>query len=136
MQFHKLCDSKGPTVTVARVKDIATLVGGYTRVPWSSDGHGKRDDTTFLFNNRANATSITKFAIKPGRGGADDVYHSKAYGPSFGPSLAADLTLLHGSLDNCYSMANAYQFSGYALTGHWEYQFSVTEVEVFAVRIK
>ena len=47
--FHQLCDNKGPTISVARVKN-GPLVGGYTKVSWSSSwGRFKSDITAFVF---------------------------------------------------------------------------------------
>lgn len=63
--FHQLCDGQGATVTVARVTG-GPLVGGYTQAAWGSEGHGNFSDATaFLFNNRTDAATITKFPIKP-----------------------------------------------------------------------
>ena len=57
--FHQLCNNKGPTITVARVKN-GPLVGGYTKVSWSSSIGVKYDITAFVFNNLHN-DQITKF---------------------------------------------------------------------------
>ena len=35
-QFHKLCDGKGPTVTIIK-NNFGNVFGGYTNIPWSSD---------------------------------------------------------------------------------------------------
>jgi len=136
--FHRLCDDEGAaTVTVARVASTQRLVGGYTRVAWSSTGGHKNDATAFLFNNNSdggggtNSDQITKFAVKASR--TDDaVYHGRGNGPCFGANT--DLGLLgSGGLDECYSEGDTYEFSVHELTGAGQYNFAVAEVEVFAV---
>lgn len=64
--FHRLCDDKGATITIARVRGGGPLVGGYTQVSWTSRAgdYFLRDDTAFLFNTRADAATIAKFPIK------------------------------------------------------------------------
>lgn len=42
--FHELCDGRGPTVTVARVTN-GRLIGGYTKVAWSSSVTHESDGT-------------------------------------------------------------------------------------------
>ena len=34
--FHRLCDEKGPTLTLIKVKETGRICGGYTSVSWSS----------------------------------------------------------------------------------------------------
>jgi len=45
--FHRLCDDKGPTVTVYQGKGY--LFGGYTQVSWNCSGGTVRDPNAFLF---------------------------------------------------------------------------------------
>jgi len=45
--FHKLCDDKGPTVTIYQGKGF--LFGGYTQVSWNCGGGTVRDPNAFLF---------------------------------------------------------------------------------------
>lgn len=152
--FHRLCDGRGPTVTVARVTNKA-LVGGFTNVAWESYqdhwnfGRYKADSKVrkhlsamplnwlifvvcqaFLFNNRTDAEQVTKFAVKPGKT-QNAVYHDCYFGPMFGEG---DLHLLSRTDGECYSRASCYEFSGRDLTGiYYTNEFSVDDVEVFAV---
>ena len=34
--FHRLCDGKGPTLILIKVKDTGRICGGYTSVSWST----------------------------------------------------------------------------------------------------
>jgi len=36
--FHRLCDNKGPTVTIIKVKGNGKLIGGYCPISWHSEG--------------------------------------------------------------------------------------------------
>jgi hypothetical protein len=60
------------------------LFGGYTAIPWTSDGTWKNDTTAFLFT-LANPHNITptKYLINP-TNVHQAVYHNSAYGPTFG----------------------------------------------------
>ena len=79
--FHQLCDNKGPTVSVARVKN-GPLIGGYTKISWSSSGGFESDITAFVFNNLHN-DKIAKFAVKADKANTA-ILHDSRFGPSFG----------------------------------------------------
>lgn len=127
-KFHELCDSKGPTVTVARVSDSGRLVGGFTSVAWGSEGFYKKDTIAFLFNGGGDGLVI--FHIKKGE---EDkaVWHGKNFGPDFGVN---DLRLLWSSHPKrAYSKGGQYAFEDYELTGADYLSIAVDEIEVFAV---
>ena len=47
-KFHELCDDKGPTLTLFKVKEI---IGGiYTPLSWDIKSETKYDNKTFMFN--------------------------------------------------------------------------------------
>ena len=48
-QFHKLCDNKGPTVTLAK-SNFGQVFGGYASVSWQSFGGVMNDQEAFLFS--------------------------------------------------------------------------------------
>ncbi|CAG8604975.1 11222_t:CDS:2 [Paraglomus occultum] len=50
--FHRLCDRRGPTVTIARIRDSSDIVGGYTDVSWQSSKKGsfKESNDSFIFS--------------------------------------------------------------------------------------
>ena len=51
--FHKLCDNKGPTLTLFHVND-SNIVGIYTPLSWDSSSGWKKDMDTFIFNLNKN----------------------------------------------------------------------------------
>ena len=120
---------------MARVRSTGKLVGGYTRVAWTKKRSSfKRDATAFLFNNRADGATITKFAVRAGSE-ASAVYHHMSEGPSFG---YADFCLLNvAGFDESYCGNRAYDIPGKCdlagVIGVIPMQFTVDEIEVFAV---
>ena len=62
--FHKLCDNKGPTISLYLLND-GNIVGGYTPINWDTSGGWKADDEIFNINknlkcikNKSNTRSI------------------------------------------------------------------------------
>ena len=51
--FHKLCDNKGPTLTLFHVND-GNIVGIYTPLSWDETSGWKNDMDTFIFNLNKN----------------------------------------------------------------------------------
>ena len=78
--FHKKCDNKGETISLF-LNDKGNIFGGYSSIPWESNGGGKISEDCFLFTliNIFN-TEPTKFPYIQKR----SVYHSLDYGPDFG----------------------------------------------------
>ena len=95
--FHKRCNNKGPTMTIIQSNNNY-LFGGYTSIPWTSDGPAKTDTTAFLFT-LTNPHNIppTKYAIKSDKT-AHAVYHASDHGPTFG--AGRDIYLANSSNAN------------------------------------
>ena len=53
--FHRMCDGKGPTITLFKVENGA-CIGGYTEEQWRQSPHSKyiSDPKAFLFNLKKN----------------------------------------------------------------------------------
>jgi len=81
--FHKLCDNKGPTITIVQSTNNY-LFGGYTSVAWTSSGSYAVDSNAFLFT-LTNPYNIppTKYPIQSSKT-QNAVYHHSTYGPTFG----------------------------------------------------
>ena len=47
--FHRLCDNKGPTLTIFKSENNRKF-GGYLSKNWESKGHWKNDNNVFLFS--------------------------------------------------------------------------------------
>ena len=78
--FHRLCDNKGPSITVVRSTGNFVF-GGYTSVPWTSAGEYKRDAASFLFSLRNPTNSPAKLLVTHPEYA---VYHHSGCGPWFG----------------------------------------------------
>ncbi|CAF0995428.1 unnamed protein product [Rotaria sordida] len=81
--FHSRCNNQGPTMTII-LSNNNYLFGGYTSIPWTSDGSYKNDPTAFLFT-LINPHHIppTKYLINPDKT-ENAVYHHTDDGPIFG----------------------------------------------------
>ena len=78
--FHKLCDNKGATITVATLQD-ERYIGAYSPISWGQiNGQYINNPDTFLFDNNKKYTTVesvygpTNYAI----------YQLSNYGPTFG----------------------------------------------------
>ncbi|KAL3875305.1 hypothetical protein ACJMK2_038225, partial [Sinanodonta woodiana] len=79
--FHKLCDDKGPTVTVL-YNTNDSVFGGYTSIAWKSQNCYREDNNAFLFQLRFNGNpKANKFHS---RNAKKSIYDGKSYGPYFG----------------------------------------------------
>ena len=47
--FHELCDNKGPTVILTKIKK-RNIIGGFTPLSWDCISNGKCDLESFLFS--------------------------------------------------------------------------------------
>ncbi|CAF1017187.1 unnamed protein product [Didymodactylos carnosus] len=133
--FHGRCNDQGATVTVIRSKN-GYLFGGYTRVPWKSDGGWKEDASSFLF------TLSNPHSIPPRKYHVDSqqskyaVRHRADYGSAFGGGC--DLFVSHKSNENSDSYTN-FPCSYMDTTGKREKTFTgakyftIFDIEVFRV---
>eukprot|EP00347_Sterkiella_histriomuscorum_P019558 403341177 len=137
-KFHQLCDNQGPTIAFV-LSEFGKTFGGYTSVPWTSDGSAyKEDRQSFLFQlNQRTVHPIEKnfqYAL----------YHGPGQMTAFGGGH--DFVLYN----QCDANKSSYSKFGYAyklppgytydtndankyLTG--EYNFKVLEIEVYSVQI-
>ena len=80
IDFHNKCDNKGKTICLFLNKKD-NIFGGYSSIPWTSDGGDKIANDCFLFTLTNNYnTESTKFPYSKGR----SVFHSPKHGPYFG----------------------------------------------------
>ena len=125
--FHKVCDGKGPTVTIVKGAN-GYIFGGYVTVPFSSDGQSHYDDKAFLFS----LTNMKKFPIKIKE---QAVRHISIWGPYLGYFNHCDLAIHTGCLKNkrSYCEPKSYEFNRTDLIGTEERNFCVNEYEVYLV---
>ncbi|RIA96988.1 hypothetical protein C1645_871675, partial [Glomus cerebriforme] len=50
--FHNMCDGKGPTIIILKLKNETSILGGYNPINWDINKHGNYEPTSesFLFN--------------------------------------------------------------------------------------
>ncbi|CAF4311702.1 unnamed protein product, partial [Rotaria sordida] len=62
--FHSRCNNKGPTMTIIQSNNNY-LFGGYTAIPWTSEGDSYKNDTTAFLFTLTNPHNIppTKYLI-------------------------------------------------------------------------
>ncbi len=79
--FHRLCDGKGPTLTVVQTPE-GCVFGGYASVSWASAGHWVSAPRSFLFTLRNSRNlSPQTFALKESNYA---LFCFAGYGPTFG----------------------------------------------------
>lgn len=128
--FHKKCDNKGPTITLAKV--AGNIIGGYTAKDWGSKNGHITDHNSFVFNLSNN----TKFEADSGEG----INSNPRSGPIF--EGIKDKVLEIG--DNAIAQKNSFSrygeeedFSGANLLGEMDpgdsIGFKCAEYEVYQV---
>ena len=126
-KFHKICDGKGPTVTIVKGKN-GYIFGGYVTVPFSSDCKPHYDEYAFLFS----ITNKKKFPIKIKE---QAVCHYNAWGPYIGFQDKCDLAIDSSCRNNYYSYCEpkSYDFNRVDLIGSTDRYFKVDDYEVYLV---
>jgi hypothetical protein len=83
--FHNACDNKGPSISIIRTKQ-GDLCGGYSPLPWSSDGDETTHPDLFLFTlSNPHKIPPTQFKLKKGSpfGQLNDAEFHIAFGFGF-----------------------------------------------------
>ncbi|CAM4842959.1 unnamed protein product, partial [Rotaria magnacalcarata] len=131
--FHSRCNDKGPTITIIKSNNNY-LFGGYTAIPWASDGLGKNDTTAFLFTfTNPHSIPPTKYLIDSSKA-TNAVYHQIGIGPTFGSGH--DITLENASNTKSSSHTN-FPNTYLDTTGKGSntftgaYYFTTSDIEVF-----
>jgi hypothetical protein len=138
--FHRMCDHKGDTLTII-LTDNGSLFGGYTPIPWKSEGNYKWDSSvkTFIFSlkNQKGSAPTMMPNTGPKCNNQFSVHHSSA-GPTFGGGH--DIFISDNSNQNTNSYTNLnHSFQGKLVYGSdhakqylcGSYNFKVKEIEVF-----
>ena len=123
LNFHLICDGKGPTVTVIKAKN-GHIFGGYISVPFSSDGQTSSDDKAFLFSLK----NMKKFPIKNKE---IAIYNDPFWGPYFGDKDLAVSSECLSKLSFC--KPSSYTFKRANLIGAKGNCFNVEDYEVYLV---
>jgi hypothetical protein len=118
--FHKMCDNKGPTVTILKLKGESTIIGGYNPINWETNKHGNYEKTSesFIF-------SLDKEIILSRVRKYDNAIFQSNRGISF-----RDLQLI----DNFNSERGVYYtLNSYSKRIHDQGYFSAEEYEIFSI---
>ena len=124
-KFHQLCDNKGATISVARIKDSKQIVGGYNPLNWNSQG-GQYLNTndSFLFNitdhNNLNSAKIGRVFQNQ----QNAIYNHSSYGPTFGGGHD-----LRSQGNNNWVASNGHTYTNINFPSN----FVIDEYEVFQV---
>jgi len=124
-KFHQLCDNKGATISVARIKDSKQIVGGYNPLNWNSQG-GQYLNTndSFLFNitdrNNLNSAKIGRVF----RNQQNAIYNHSSYGPTFGGGHD-----LRSQGNNNWVASDGHTYTSTSIPNN----FTIDEYEVFQV---
>jgi len=93
-KFHQLCDSKGATISFARIKDSKQIIGGYNPLNWYQNGQYGNSNDSFLFNmtdsSILNSAKIGRISTNYGNA----VYYHASYGPTFDGGAYKGIALL------------------------------------------
>ena len=125
--FHKICNGKGPSVTIVKGKN-GHIFGGYVTVPFSSDNKSHYDENAFLFS----LTNLKKIPIKIKD---QAVCHYSNWDPYIGYKDHCDLAIHDECLNNngSYCAPKSYDFNRIDLIGTNEKEFGVSDYEVYLV---
>ncbi|PKK74935.1 BTB-domain-containing protein [Rhizophagus irregularis] len=123
--FHKNCDEKGRTITIASVKNSDEIVGGYNPLDWNPKCEGKTDEC-FIFS--LDKKELEKFVFSKVVDENHAVYRNR--GPDFGEKTS-DLRLIEGDAKKGQCHKNSYE----KLIRQVEGVFEIEDYEVFQVII-
>ncbi|GET00855.1 hypothetical protein GLOIN_2v1773404 [Rhizophagus clarus] len=121
--FHSLCDNKGPTVIVAKVKESKNIIGGYNPNPWTSSNKWVKSAESFIFSFKSDGN----------REGIDDIILSRIKNPcaaifdgdaNYDVGFGLDLQLFLGTYERNYYEKKIME----------EKRFTMEDYEVFLVK--
>ncbi|KAG9297438.1 hypothetical protein G9A89_020839 [Geosiphon pyriformis] len=129
--FHRLCDNKGATVSVIKVKGTGQLIGGYNPQSWHSRDEFSEGKGSFIFSlgdGKAEYVQLSKFI-----GG-----YGLLCGPHTGPHFAGgSIFLFSNDFQNsplCYcGKTKYYEYAIMPGSENLPVNFSFEEYEVFQI---
>ena len=128
--FHRLCDSKGPTITIATLQD-GRIIGAYSPISWGTkNGEYINNSQTFLFDNDKKYTTSGSY-YGPN---TYAIYQYYNYGPTFGGGH--DFLTLNGGHNYLYNNAYTYINNGkgpLGVSGGSYSSYPLKDLEVYSV---
>ena len=139
--FHRLCDNKGPTITLVR-DNQGRCFGGYTGTHWGTYGSYQNDNTAFMFSFNRNKKIMARYPQYSTYNG----YHAY-YGPTFGGGHDMLLLLYTGTDwgknnwnggNNCYMNPHSFTDDNLNIAGDQGFSgwFNAQEIEVWSYKEK
>ncbi|KAG9300208.1 hypothetical protein G9A89_002654 [Geosiphon pyriformis] len=130
--FHRLCDNKGATVSVIKVKGTGQLIGGYTQASWDSRNGFLNGTGSFIFSlgdGKAENAKLSKSISDNGPYGASN------RGPEFGWNSIVMKSEDFQNRPGCsYGKDLNYEHTIMPNSENEQVDFFVEEYEVFRIR--
>ncbi|KAF9972841.1 hypothetical protein BGZ73_003987 [Actinomortierella ambigua] len=124
--FHRYCDQKGPTLTIACTSAFV-IVGGFNATGWSSNGSWSPSAKNFLFQYNIQTGQMLRANLIASQNGYA-AYNSSKYGPLFG--YGYDLRIMSDGRGSSMKRAS------YNMDMSWvQNDFNVIDYEVFKLDI-
>ncbi|KAG9300204.1 hypothetical protein G9A89_002650 [Geosiphon pyriformis] len=129
--FHRLCDNKGATVSVIKVKGTGQLIGGYTQASWDSSNEYLDGTGSFIFSldGKAEDAKLSKSVSDNGPYGASN------RGPEFGEFSIVMKSEDFQNRPGCFCAKDThYEHTIMPNSENEQVDFFVEEYEVFRIR--
>ena len=130
VNFHKLCDNKGPTMCIIH-NDVGNIFGGYTSKSWTSPSEKQKvyDDKAFLFLIKAYKESQEYPKIFKCKDPEHAVYHNKDSGPIFGKDHADCGEGHELSIESGWDKGDSYSYVNWSDDEEWAQTYDYFENE-------
>ncbi|KAG9306436.1 hypothetical protein G9A89_003546 [Geosiphon pyriformis] len=130
--FHRLCDYKGSTISVIKVKVTGQLIGGYNPQSWSSRGKWLNGKGSFIFSLGDGKVENAKLSKSVKENGPFD---SSIRGPEFGmySIVMKSKDFQNNPGCNCRK-DSSYEYAIMPDSENKQVDFFVEEYEVFQIR--
>jgi serine/threonine protein kinase len=124
--FHELCDNKGPTLTLIKIKN-GEIIGGFTPISWDCSSNWKNDINSFIFSLTQNKKFMKNNNLM-------SIYCNKDNGPWF-DDFGFDNNTNKKNMKECYfGNINLYENGNEIIKDKkGRILLEVTEVEIFKI---
>ncbi|CAJ0827204.1 5762_t:CDS:2, partial [Entrophospora sp. SA101] len=130
-KFHRLCDGKGPTITLLRLKATNEIIGGYNPFEWKSPSAHMYEYTKDSFLFCINEENIQNSIVSRVQYGKYAIGQNKKLGPIFGKE--GDDLALDSIYDDGPVMCKCIQSCYEKPIRKYKYDDEVAEYEIFQV---
>ncbi|KAG9307825.1 hypothetical protein G9A89_023390 [Geosiphon pyriformis] len=124
--FHRLCDNKGATVSVIKVKGTSQLIGGFNPQSWHSRGGWLDGEGSFIFSLEDKNIKLSRYF------GDSGPYCGLDYGPYFGDGSIGLGGNDFANSPGCFCQKTT-DYEHAIIRGSEKQDFFVEEYEVFQI---